>query len=48
MAIVLYATYLYGTPDKKVAVTTGEPRTEYRNQEAQDPQEQEHLAPEKL
>jgi hypothetical protein len=30
MAFVLYATYLYGTPDKKPAASTGEPSTEYQ------------------
>lgn len=29
MAFVLYATYLYGTPDKKPIAPTGEPSTEY-------------------
>jgi hypothetical protein len=30
MAFVLYATYLYGTPDKKPPAPTGEPSTEYQ------------------
>lgn len=30
MAFVLYATYLYGTPDRKPPASTGEPATEYQ------------------
>lgn len=30
MAFVLYATYLYGTPDRKPPAPTGEPATEYQ------------------
>jgi len=30
MAFVLYATYLYGTPDKKPTASTGEPSSEYQ------------------
>jgi hypothetical protein len=47
MAFVLYATYLYGTPDKKATTAPGEPRSEMRNPDAQDPDELARLVSEK-
>jgi hypothetical protein len=30
MAFTLYATYLYGTPEKRAQATSGEPPSEYQ------------------
>jgi hypothetical protein len=46
MGIVLYATYLYGTPDKKATTAPGEPRSERRNPDAQDAEEEKRLVEE--